>query len=126
MKEKDDVKEILDSIKYAIDDDDWFEIEGHFLKPLLDYITDLKESDKEWHMIFDTFSSRPYAHRYLEEKRIELGNDKIVGLDSEMIYKDYYELKEQKENVIKYIKDNGILDLNGYDLLNILEGSEKE
>ena len=32
-----------------------------------------------------------------EEKRKELNNDKIAGLDSEMIYKDYYNLKERCE-----------------------------
>lgn len=41
-----EVKEILDSIKYHVDEDDWFEIEGHFLKPLLDYITNLQEENK--------------------------------------------------------------------------------
>ena len=64
---------------------------------LLDYITNLQEENKEWNMIFDGLSKRPYAHKYLEEKRKELNNDKIVGLDSEMIYKDYYKLKERCE-----------------------------
>lgn len=71
---------------------------------LLDYITNLQQENEEWGMIFDTFSSRPYAHRYLEEKRKELGNDKIIGLDSEMIYKDYYDYKSRCEKASECIK----------------------
>lgn len=41
--------------------------------------------------------------RYLEEKRKELNNDKIVGLDSEMIYKDYYDLQTRIDKAIEYI-----------------------
>lgn len=44
----DDIKKILDSIKYHIIEDDWFEIEGHFLKPLLDYITNLQTIEREY------------------------------------------------------------------------------
>lgn len=62
---------------------------------------DLQEELKEYKMIFDAFSKRPYAHRYLEEKKKELGNNKIIGLDSEMIYKDYYDLKEKNERLLK-------------------------
>ena len=62
-----------------------------------DKLTNLHQENKEWGMIFDTFSSRPYAHRYLEEKRKELGNKRIIGLDSEMIYKDYYDYKSRCE-----------------------------
>lgn len=69
------------------------------------YITNLQEELKEYKMIFDTFSKRPYAHRYLEEKKKELGNNKIIGLDSEMIYKDYYDLKEENER-LKEIVEN--------------------
>lgn len=34
----------------------------------------------------------------------------------------YWELKKQVDKAIEYINSNGILDLNGYDLLDILEG----
>ena len=116
-------------------------------------IQNLEEELKEYKMIFDAFSKRPYAHRYLEEKKKELGNNKIIGLDSEMIYKDYYDLKEENERLhkeldyaindniyyiakidkaIEYIKLlEGDYDLelsNGveYKLLNILKGSDEE
>ena len=63
-----------------------------------DLILNLQQENKEWGMIFDTFSKRPYAHRYLEEKRKELGNKRIIGRDSEMIYREYYNLKEIEQN----------------------------
>lgn len=66
---------------------------------LLQCILNLQEELKEYKMLFDAFSERPYAHRYLEEKKKELGNNKIIGLDSEMIYKDYYDLKEENERL---------------------------
>ena len=75
-----------------------------------DCITNLQEELKEYKMLFDAFSERPYAHRYLEEKKKELGNSKIIGLDSEMIYKDYYDLKEENKRLRKEIelcKKNG-------------------
>ena len=79
---------------------------------VLDCITNLQKELKEYKMLFDAFSERPYAHRYLEEKKKELGNDKIIGLDSEMIYKDYYEL--QKENKIQKEKiEHLLIDLRG-------------
>ena len=68
---------------------------------LYDCITNLQEELKEYKMLFDAFSERPYAHKYLEEKKKELGNNKIIGLDSEMIYKDYYDLKEENERLHK-------------------------
>lgn len=71
---------------------------GYFVLCNKDYITNLQQENKEWEMIFDTFSSRPYAHRYLEEKRKELGNKRIIGLDSEMIYKEYYYLKQIEQD----------------------------
>jgi len=66
---------------------------------LLDYITNLEQENKEWSVIFDTFSKRPYAHKYLEQKKKELNNPNLVGLDSEMIYKDYYDLKQENERL---------------------------
>ena len=94
----------------------------------------LKEQNEEWTMIFDTFSKRPYAHKYLEEKKKQLGNDKIIGLDSEMVYKDYYNYKSKIEKAIEYIKQEEIeityheLGLHWCnakdDLLNILQGND--
>ena len=97
----DEIKEILDYLKIengTIGSELSYE-ETHLL---LDYITNLQQENKEWGMIFDTFSSRPYAHRYLEEKRKELGNKRIIGLDSEMIYKDYYDYKTRCEKASEY------------------------
>lgn len=94
-----DIKEILDYFKKYVNDkyETYTVVDKHTqnLKILLNYISDLQEENKEWEMTFDAFSSRPYAHRYLEEKRKELNNPHIIGLDSEMIYKDYYDLKEE-------------------------------
>lgn len=83
---------------------DWYITEEQYKRDL-DYITNLQEENKEWQMIFDTFSKRPYAHRYLEEKKKELGNDKIIGLDSEMVYKDYYDCKTRNEEATNYLLD---------------------
>lgn len=100
------------------------------VKTLLNYITNLQEENKEWEMIFDTFSRRPYAHRYLEEKRKELNNNKIIGLDSESIYKDYYNLIQRIDKAIKKIeKDAELIDLeDGYNtcmaVIDILRGDE--
>lgn len=106
-----EIKEILDKAKeiskYGADGKQHIRFFNQFeAKLLLDYITNLEQENKEWDMIFDTFSKRPYAHKYLEEKRKELGNDKIIGLDSEMIYKDYYDYKSRCEKAIEYIKYN--------------------
>ena len=74
-------------------------------KLLLDYITNLQQENKEYSMIFDTFSKRPYAHKYLEEKKKELNNNKIICLDSEMVYKDYYDYKSRCEKAIPMLKE---------------------
>ena len=94
---KDEIKEILDYFKRSNKNKLGFEqdkiITYKEANQLLNYITNLQEELKEYKMLFDAFSERPYAHRYLEEKKKELGNSKIIGLDSEMIYKDYYDLQ---------------------------------
>ena len=95
---------------------------------LLDYITNLQEENEEWNMIFDGLSERPYAHRYLEEKRKELGNDRIIGLDSEMVYKDYYDLRKRIDKVIEYLeapnRDN--FDYCKAYMIQILQGKSDE
>lgn len=49
-------------------------------------------------------------------------------VDNAELKKDHYIklLEHIIERAKKYINDNGILDLNGYDLLNILEGEDNE
>ena len=142
-----EIKEILDDLRTYKDRYEYFLFNNlsfsdrdYKAKLLYKFITDLQERDKEWSMIFDTFSKRPYAHKYLEQKKKELGNKNIIGLDSEMIYKDYYELKSRNEKAIKYI--NKKWKMNNYyqnvencltfcdfdkdDLLNILQGSDNK
>ena len=107
---KDEIKRKIDFIKQILERNELIRCNRYF-NDLLDYITNLQQENEEWKMIFDTFSKRPYAHKYLEEKRKELGNDKIIGLDSEMIYKDYYDYKfrcEKASERIKQIQLNAI------------------
>lgn len=49
-------------------------------------------------------------------------------VDNAELKKDHYIklLEHIIERAKKYINDNGILDLNGYDLLNILEGVDND
>lgn len=49
-------------------------------------------------------------------------------VDHAELKKDHYIklLEHIIERAKRYIYDNGILDLNGYDLLNILEGEDDE
>jgi len=95
-------------------------------------INNLQEENKEWSMIFDTFSKRPYAHKYLEEKKKELGNKKIIGLDSEMIYKDYYDYKSRCEKAIEITQnllkteDKGYYQILFQKQLDILGGDDNE
>ena len=107
-----ELKHIINELEcYRHEDDCILILSKEENNALLDYITNLQQENEEWKMIFDTFSKRPYAHKYLEEKRKELGNDKIIGLDSEMIYKDYYDYKfrcEKASERIKQIQLNAI------------------
>lgn len=96
----DEIREILENCEKAINEASGY---NNTTNKIIDYITNLEQANEEWAMIFDTFSKRPYAHKYLEEKRKELGNDKIIGLDSEMIYKDYYDYKSRVEKADEYI-----------------------
>jgi hypothetical protein len=149
---KDEIKEILDRLDYNEWEVDLYKVPITWseLYNIRDYITNLQKELKEYKMIFDAFSERPYAHRYLEEKKKELGNNKIIGLDSEMIYKDYYDLQEENERLLKtqemyekkcnkihqYITQNceiirhkdydEIGKVNGGHILFLLKGSDEE
>ena len=46
--------------------------------------------------------------------------------DTEYYEKQIEELQQIIDKAIEYINKNGILDLNGYDLLNILKGEDDE
>ena len=119
---EDEIKEILDYFKESNKNRLGFEqdkiISYKEANQLLEYITNLQEEIKEWVMIFDTFSKRPYARKYLKEKKIELNNNKIIGLDSEMIYKDYYKLKQINEKIIEYLAN---CDWNNKDFENLYD-----
>ena len=103
--EMEDITKILGLDEYAIFDE------------VKEYATNLQEELKEYKMLFDAFSKRPYAHRYLEEKKKELGNKNIIGLDSEMIYKDYYDLQEENKQT-KLLKEKYQLEKEVYKLKN--------
>ena len=103
----DEVKLILMKLKIVSEEEErgLYLCDKEHSKLLYDYITNLQEENKEWSMIFDTFSKRPYAHKYLEQKKKELNNPNLIGLDSETIYKDYYDLKQENERLKKQIKN---------------------
>ena len=44
---KDEIKEILENIQYAIEEDDYWEVTKETLKPLLDYITNLQQIEQD-------------------------------------------------------------------------------
>lgn len=105
-----EIKEILESSRKIIKSNrengfDRIIMLGDDIDKLSDYITNLQQENKEYSMIFDTFSKRPYAHKYLEEKKKELNNNKIICLDSEMVYKDYYDYKSRCEKAIPMLKE---------------------
>ena len=94
---------------------------------------ELKENLKDWSRIFDTFSKREYAHRYLEERRKEIPN--LLAPDSDEIYREYYKLRDRidkAEECIKnflcgeeYIKVDGVAIANNYaEVLQILKDKE--
>ena len=57
------------------------------------HIKELKEDLKDYKYIGITQFNRPYAKRYLEERRKEIPN--LLYPDSEEIYIDYFDLKER-------------------------------
>ena len=134
MKDK-RIKELLIQLT---DYDSNVRLDNNESKELIDYITNLQEENKEWSLIFDTFSKRPYANKYLKEKKKELGNDKIIGLDSEMVYKEYYDYKSRIEKAIEYITSEETINMFSsinarekwlkinHKLLNILQGVGKD
>lgn len=96
-------------------------------------IKELKQELKEWSLMFDTFSKREYAHKYLEEKRKE--NPNIIGLDSDEIYREYYKLRDRIDKAIKYIDDMCLCsssyfdygdDLSPKHIVDILKGEDNE
>ena len=66
---------------------------------------------------------RPYAKRYLKERRKEIPN--LMYPDSEEIYMDYYDLKDRNDKVIEYCKLNKDFTPRLEDVIELLKGSEK-
>lgn len=76
------------------------------IKELFKENKQLKEDLKVYDKIFDTFSKRKYAHKYLEERRKEIPN--LLAPDSDEIYEKYYQLKEENENLRETIKNDDL------------------
>lgn len=106
----------------------------NYIKSLQQKNKQLKEDLKVYDKIFDTFSKRKYAHRYLEERRKEIPN--LLAPDSDEIYERYYQLKERIDKATQYIKENSFYIKSSYgkqiwtdvfeDLIEILKGSNYE
>jgi hypothetical protein len=114
----DDIKKILDSIKYHIEEDDWFEIEGRFLKPLLDYITNLQQKleNKCW----DEAIIR--ADVLLEQQDYKSRIEKAVEYNQQVI-KDTKDFYRPTEDII-YSGDT-LIDIAEQNI-NILNGRSDE
>jgi hypothetical protein len=76
------IKELIQEEKY-----------NNMLKRKNKHIKKLKEDLKDYKYIGIMQFSRPYAKRYLEERRKEIHN--LLYPDSEEIYIDYFDLKER-------------------------------
>lgn len=91
----DDIKRILDSIKYHIEEDDWFEIEGRFLKPLLDYITNLqKENERLKELVNADNESYDIQETIINRQKSELLEQEDYKSRIEKATKDLFELKD--------------------------------
>ena len=55
---KTEIKEILDELKRSVNEDDWFEIDEINGKRLLDYITNLQESEAYYYGYYKDYKSR--------------------------------------------------------------------
>lgn len=74
---------------------------NNMLKRKNKHIKELKEDLKDYKYIGIMQFSRPYAKRYLEEKRKEIPN--LLYPDSETIYKDYYDLRDRIDRANTFI-----------------------
>lgn len=66
-------------------------------------IAELKEDLEEYKQIGIMHFSRPYAKRYLEEKKKEIPN--LLYPDSETIYKEYYDLRDRIDKTVEDINN---------------------
>lgn len=72
----------------------------------------IKESAEEW------------ENRY-REYRLQISKE-AQNKNKKQIVRERDILQDRIDKVIEYINNNGILDLNGYDLLDILRGNDNE
>jgi hypothetical protein len=100
---------IIDSIKYHIEEDDWFEIEGHYLKPLFDYITNLQQENKKLKELVN-----PKTQIFIDTEDME----ERYG---EELYKEYLEkqVKDYKSRIEKAIPMLKELNIKMKGILNI-------
>jgi len=99
-------------------------------------IEELQKELEEYKQIGIMQFNRPYAKRYLEEKKKEIPN--LMYPDSETIYEEYYNLKDRIDKAIKFIETHNIIGTNkeylpsgiekcySLELMDILKGSDKE
>lgn len=78
------------------------------IKQLQEENKELRETVEEYEKTFDVFNERTYRKKYIEERRAEQPN--LLFPDADEIYKRYYELKEENEE-LKYKYDRALEDL---------------
>lgn len=66
-----EIKEILESIQYAIDEDDYWEVTKETLKPLLDYITNLQQENERKERLITQYGEGMCAYANRIDKAIE-------------------------------------------------------
>ena len=82
--QKDEIKEILDSIKEQSEEENWIQLSPEFIQPLLDYTTNLQEEKDKYKlrcykakkMIFDNYG-------VLDKYEIEILEDILDGKSDE-------------------------------------------
>lgn len=88
-------------------------------------VDELEEEIKMYEWLSTKHFNRPYAKRYLKEKRKEIPN--LAYPDSEMVYMDYYKLKDElqdtKEHLGEFLHEQ---EEENKRLNNIIEKLEQE
>ena len=69
------------------------------LKNILNELERLQNENQEYERIIDIWDEREYRKKYLEEERAK--RPKLLYPDADEIYKKYYELKTENENITR-------------------------
>ena len=85
---------------------------NNMLKRKNKHIKELKEDLKEYKQIGIMQFERPYAKRYLEEKKKEIPN--LLYPDSETIYKEYYSLRDNIKELANMFYEKFRINQNGF------------